>query len=222
MSHTEQLSVILRFVVLNELTKRIEIREHFIQFCPSTDSTGAGLCNYVTDLLLKLNLSIHDLRGQGYDNGANMRGVHSGLQTRILNINPRACFVPCSAHSLNLVVNDAAKITFEVSGFFDIVQEMYLFFFASTKRWSILKTYISDLTLKSLSDTRWSSRIDAIKPLRYQIGQVYDALSKVIEASTSSKDFSTSHLARSLATKIQNYNFLCSVVIWYNILSRIS
>lgn len=37
-SHTEQLSVILSFVVLNELTKRIEIREHFIQFCPITDS----------------------------------------------------------------------------------------------------------------------------------------------------------------------------------------
>lgn len=96
--------------------------------------TGAGLCNYVTDLLQKLNLSIHDLRGQGYDNCTNMRGVHSGLQTRILNINPRACFVPCSAHSLNLVVNDAAKISFEVSGFFDIVQEMYLFFFCINEK----------------------------------------------------------------------------------------
>lgn len=221
-SHTEQLSVILRFVLLNELTKKIEIREHFIEFCPITDSTGAGLCNYVTDLLLKLNLSIHDLRGQGYDNGANMRGIHSGLQTRILNINPRAYFVPCSAHSLNLVVNDAAKISFEVSGFFDIVQEIYVFFSASTKRWSVLKTCISDLTLKPLSDTRWSSRIDAIKPLRYQIGQVYVALLKVMEASASSKDFSASHLARSLATKIQNYNFLCSVIIWYNTLFKIN
>ena len=50
-SHTEQLSVILRFIVLlNEFTKKIEICEHFIQFCPITDSIGAGLYNYVTDL----------------------------------------------------------------------------------------------------------------------------------------------------------------------------
>ena len=66
----EQLSVILRFVLLNEFTKKIEICEHFIQLCLITDSTGAVLYNYVTDLLVKLNLSIYDLRGQGHDNGA--------------------------------------------------------------------------------------------------------------------------------------------------------
>ena len=27
--------------------------------------------------------------GQGYDNGANMKGKHSGFQARILQINPR-------------------------------------------------------------------------------------------------------------------------------------
>ncbi|KAF2896479.1 hypothetical protein ILUMI_09695 [Ignelater luminosus] len=38
---------------------------------------------------------------------------NSGVQRRILNHNPRAMFVPCGAHSLNLVVYDAAKATFE-------------------------------------------------------------------------------------------------------------
>jgi len=57
-----------------------------------------------------------------------MRGKHNGLQKRILNINPRAFFVPCSAHSLNLVVNDAAHISHETVTFFDLVQEIYVFF----------------------------------------------------------------------------------------------
>lgn len=58
------------------------------------------------------------MRGQGYDNGANMKGQHSGIQIRIRNINPRAFFVSCSAHSLNLVVNDAVKASKEAIEFF--------------------------------------------------------------------------------------------------------
>jgi hypothetical protein len=69
-----------------------------------------------------------DMRGQGYDNGANMKGKHNGLQKRILNINSRAFFVPCAAHSLNLVVNDGAKSSLEITNFFAIIQEIYVFF----------------------------------------------------------------------------------------------
>lgn len=49
-----------------------------------------------------------DMRRQGYDNGSNMKRKQSGVQKRVGDINPRAFYVPCSAHSLNLVVNDAA------------------------------------------------------------------------------------------------------------------
>jgi hypothetical protein len=219
-SHSEQMTVVIRFVAFNESLKKVELHEHFLEFCPISDSTGKGLSEFLIDLLSKLNLNIYDMRGQGYDNGANMRGKHNGLQKKILEINPRAFFVPCTAHTLNLVVNDAAKINFEASGFFDLVQELYVFFSGSTKRWSVLKKYIADLNLKPLSDTRWSSRIDAIKPLRYQIGPIYDALIEVMEHS--SQDVNSSHQARSLAFKIHNYKFLCSVIIWYNILFKIN
>lgn len=32
------------------------------------------------------------MRGQGYDNGSNMKGIKQGVQQRVLNINPRALF----------------------------------------------------------------------------------------------------------------------------------
>lgn len=50
-----------------------------------------------------------DYRGQSYDNGANMKGKKKGVRARLLQINPRAMQVPCAAHTLNLVVGDAAK-----------------------------------------------------------------------------------------------------------------
>ncbi|GFW42946.1 hypothetical protein TNCV_734791 [Trichonephila clavipes] len=35
------------------------------------------------------------------------------------------------------------------------------------------------ITLKPLSATRWESRIEAIKPLRYRLGGIYDSLFSV-------------------------------------------
>ncbi|GBM95727.1 hypothetical protein AVEN_56740-1, partial [Araneus ventricosus] len=47
--------------------------------------------------------------------------------------------------------------------------------------WTISLKHSKQLTLKPLSDTKWESRIDAIKPLMYQIGQIYDALLRIYE-----------------------------------------
>ena len=153
-----------------------------------------------------------------YDNGANMRGRHNGLQKKNLDLNPRAFFVPCCNHSLNLVVNDAAKSNTLSINFFSLVEELFVFFSASTKRWSILKSNVTNLTLKPSSDTRWSSRIDAITPLKYELGEVYDALFEIREGSFENK---VKNLAASLAKKLQNFEFICVLTLWYNILSKI-
>lgn len=215
-SHSEQLTIVVRFVKHNEAV----ICEHFLGFVTIYNSTGKGLSDCLLNVLAELKLNINDLRGQGYDNGANMRGKHNGVQKKILQINPRAFFVPCSAHSLNLVVNDAAKITFEIVDFFNIVQELYIFFSASTKRWNILKKNISNLTLKPLSNTRWESRIESIKPLKYQLGEIYDSLIQINEDET--EDMNTRLLAQSLCRKIQSFKFICSIIVWHNILSKIN
>lgn len=221
-SHTEQITVILRYVILNSETKNVTTCESFIGFCPITSSTGEGLLNFVLDLFSQLDLDIKNLRGQGYDNGSNMRGKHNGLQKKILEINNRAFYVPCSAHSLNLVVNDAANITHDTVNFFNIIQEIYVFFSSSTKRWSIICKYLPDLKLKALSATRWSSRIDAVKPLRYHLEKIFDALLEISDNNSSEWDCTTSHKAHSLALNIQNYRFICSVVIWFDILNEIN
>ena len=124
--------------------------------------------------LEKLNITLSDMRGQAYDNGSNMKGKHSGVQKRIKDLNSRAFYIPCSAHSLNLVVNDAAMCCREASSFFGTLQKIYVFLSGSTNRWDILKKHISRLTVKPLSTTRWSSRIDAICPFRFQIAEIYD------------------------------------------------
>ncbi|GJQ70545.1 hypothetical protein Trydic_g22946 [Trypoxylus dichotomus] len=91
LSHQQQLSLVIRFV-------KTENNE-----------------------LDKIGLEIKDCRGQGYDNGSNMKGSYSGVQARILDINPRAFYMPCASHSLNLLICDAAKCSPKATTFFGIV-----------------------------------------------------------------------------------------------------
>ena len=60
--------------------------------------------------------------------------------------------------------------------FFGIVQRIYTLFSSSTKRWNILLKHISCFTVKSLSNTRWESRIKSVKVIRYQAPQIRAAL----------------------------------------------
>ena len=89
------------------------------------------------------------------------------MQKRLLDINPRSFYILCGCHNLNLVLCDMASFCTKAILFFGMVQHIYLLFSSSTKRWKILQDNISDLTLKSLSQTRWKSRIESIKAIRF-------------------------------------------------------
>lgn len=71
---------------------------------------------------------------------------------------------PCSAHSLNWVTNNAAKMSFFTTAFLNIIQALYNNFLASNKCWKILRIQIN---LKSLS-MQWESWFGGIVALRIQ------------------------------------------------------
>ena len=63
-----------------------------------------------------------------------MKGKHQGVQKRLLEINPRALYMPCACYSLNLALSDMAHSCTRALSFFEIVQRLYTLFFGSTKR----------------------------------------------------------------------------------------
>uniref|UniRef100_A0A7N0TCQ3 TTF-type domain-containing protein n=1 Tax=Kalanchoe fedtschenkoi TaxID=63787 RepID=A0A7N0TCQ3_KALFE len=62
--------------------------------------------------------------------------------------------------------------------FFGVTQRIYTIFAHSTKRWQILKDNVKGLTLKSMSSTRWESRVDSVRAIRFQISYLRSSMSQ--------------------------------------------
>ncbi|KAK9741250.1 hypothetical protein RND81_03G092400 [Saponaria officinalis] len=104
--------------------------------------------------------------------------------------------------------------------FFGVIQRIYTIFANSTKRWNILKDNVSGFTLKPLSSTRWESRVDSVKAIRFQIIEIREALLQVGETDNDSKIRSE---AKSLAiNELGDFEFLVALVIWDEILFRVN
>ncbi|KAM6547486.1 hypothetical protein CsatB_019162 [Cannabis sativa] len=218
LSHQEQMSLILRFV--DTSVSPIRVEEYFLGFLKVDDTSGKGLFTELIREIESLKLDINDIRGQGYDNGSNMKGKHQGVQKRLLEINPRALYTPCGCHSLNLVICDVANSCVKAVTFFGVLQRIYSLFSSSPKRWTILKNNISTLTVKSLSQTRWESRIESVKAIRFQAPKIRDVL---LELAESSDDPKVKSEAKCLATfELENFEFLLGMTIWFDILFAVN
>ncbi|XP_038644232.1 zinc finger MYM-type protein 1-like, partial [Scyliorhinus canicula] len=215
-SHVEQLSFTIRFLDVED----ISIKEHFVNYKPVIDTTGKGLYESILDFLRASELDLHNCRGQGYDNGSNMKGKNKGVQARIMKENPQAFYMPCGCHSLNLVVGDRATSCRESTSLFGTVQRIYILFSASPCRWHALKKHVKCLTAKPLCETRWECRLECVKAIKYEIIGIREALYELSEMPAS--DPAMRHEAETLVTQIEDYSFLVMLNVWYDVLGRVN
>lgn len=215
-SHNEQISEIIRSVEVND--DGCEVEENFIRFIHFDGKTGLLLSQKILEVIEGDNLNMSFCRGQGYDNGSNMAGIYQGVQARIRENNPSAIFVPCAAHSLNLVGHNAATKVISAKLLLGQVQNLYVFFSGSPVRWTVLKKHVTK-SLKGQSSTRWSSKDAAVSALFEEYDHVYEALSEIV----ASPDFNAQTCADAYShiLNIFNFKFLLGLTIWDFILSRI-
>ncbi|KYN29410.1 Zinc finger MYM-type protein 1 [Trachymyrmex cornetzi] len=172
LSHIDQLTIVMRYCLKGSIIER------FLCFIPIYSHTGESLSTEVLNLLENNSIDICDCRAQTYDNASNMSGKYNGCQALIKEKNELAYYVPCVAHSLNLIGECSVDSCFYAINFFSFLQKLYAFFSASTHRWDVLMQYTTT-SVKNLSATRWSCRYDAVSTLKNNFDCVYNALNKL-------------------------------------------
>ncbi|XP_065667751.1 zinc finger MYM-type protein 1-like [Hydra vulgaris] len=177
-SHTEQSSFVIRFVHEKEPRKFL-IEERFLIFADCAKKTGSDIAELILETLETLKICFEDCRGQGYGNGVNMSGKYKGVQAILQKKNPLSVFSPCGCHSLNLYGQNAASSCTDAETFFGTVQTVYTIFSASPQRWEILQKRLHSVSLHGQSGTRWTERLDSIRPFYNNLSQIIEYLKEV-------------------------------------------
>ncbi|XP_053156183.1 zinc finger MYM-type protein 1-like [Hemicordylus capensis] len=222
---TDQLSQVVRFVSVetNEKDQPVEIKIHesFLGFLVVEDQTASGFTQSILNAMESNKLDILKLRGQGYDGAATMSGVYSGVQARIQALQPKAIYVHCAAHNLNLVLHDAMSNVPEVRNFFGVVERIYIFFAHSIKRWHTLSllTFQSKTILRKLCPTRWSSRHEALVAIQCRFTDILKVLTEIILLSKKKEETTE---AKALKSKMEKFQFVFLIVLLSNILEPVN
>ena len=214
-THVDQLTCILRYVLPSGPVER------YLTFLEMHGHTGKELAESLLEFLNTHRIDVADCRGQSYDNASNMSGKYNGMQAIIRQQCSFAEYVPCAAHSLNLVGQSAVGCCQLAVGFFSFLQRLYSFFAASTHRWKILTDQLSSKglpTVKRMSDTRWSARADATKALFMGYNEINAALEEI--AGDDEEKAETGEEAGGLAAYMNRLESGILSVLWHHILHR--
>ncbi|KAL4122041.1 hypothetical protein QTP88_014447 [Uroleucon formosanum] len=217
LSRHEQVAIIIRYA-----TKDLSPAEVFLDFYETETTDGETLSMLIKSTFVSHGLKIENIRGQCYDGTASMRGSYKGVQARIREENHLAMYIHCNAHILNLCLIDLAKQVSYVRNVFGTLNTLHNFIGASSKRHAIFEKMYSVLnvstcdgpkTLKSLSDTRWSCRLDALKAVLLNFQTVVSTLEDISE-----NDAVYGSDANALLKSINTFEFLFCIYFLKNIM----
>ena len=110
---------------------------------------------------------------------------------------------------------------YQAVSFFGLVQSLYNFFSASTHRWELLtaNSGFGNLTLKSLSGTRWSANADAVKALKNYCKIVLKTLN--LFSTSENENATTKHEDGALFSKLKKIESALMTIIWEKFFSTI-
>ncbi|KAF0706982.1 52 kDa repressor of the inhibitor of the protein kinase-like isoform X1, partial [Aphis craccivora] len=208
-SVVEQLALCVRYVDKNK-----NVNEDFLKFIPVQSLTGKNVADSILNGLMSCGVDCNYLYGQGYDGASNMAGHMQGVQAHVRAMYPKALYIHCAAHSLNLAVSTASNIK-PIRNCLGIIEKLYVFF-NTPKRNNVLLSCIENSdtdmkvkTLKRLCATRWVQRYDAV----HDFVELFEFVLEALETISEWNDSSGSTTDANLLLKAMDSEFIVSVYV---------
>ncbi|XP_028136775.1 uncharacterized protein LOC114331395 [Diabrotica virgifera virgifera] len=150
-----------------------------------------------------------------------MRGPYKGVDARIVEESSTAMYIHCNVLILNLYIVSCCSIITSIRNTFLALQSIYHFIGRPRKRHSIFEKIQASLkgfaggtmTLKSLSDTRWACRVEAVRSL---LDNFEATISTIQEIENTDPD--TGGQASPLLKSMEDFNFVFNLLLLKQVL----
>ena len=169
-SNKEQLTFYLRWV-----DDCFRVREEFLGFYEVKNIKSDTIVCAIKDMLLRMQITLDNCRGQCYDGASNMLGKKSGVAKQTFEMQPKAHYSHCHCHSLSLTVKDLTKQSKLLSDTMDTAGEIAVLIKFSPKRETMVAS-LKEVTVEDadnessapknitkLSTTRWTVRANSFQ-----------------------------------------------------------
>ena len=113
-----------RCVSVRWVNKEYEIFEEPIALVTLTKIDAATIFAALKYVLLSCILPVNTCSGQAYDGAAIMSGNLRGVASHFKQEEPAAIYVHCFAHSLNLCLQDASRLSTSVRDSLELLMEI--------------------------------------------------------------------------------------------------
>lgn len=207
-SGREQFSLCIRHV-----SKDLQLKEDFLTFTQVVDVSAESIVNVIFQICNSLNLDMSKVVGQGYDGCSTFSGHVTGVHQRFKQLYPKAVYVHCSAHKLNLVLSESLNIPC-VRNCLGTVGEVSNLLRNNVQASDLLKHYVSELVpaskktrLLGLCQTRFIERQDAINTFMELLPAVVATLQELSESNRT-----VSSTASNLLSGMEKSSFFISLV----------
>ena len=222
----EQLPLVLRFV-----DSESEIRLELVDFVRCESTTGQAISQMILGKLREFALRPEErLQGQGYDGAGNMAGSMRGCPARITEECPKALYMHCSSHCLNLCVVALSNITL-VHNMWAELKALNLFYKYSPKRALSLETTIRQSETRAtvartkklvdLCKTRWVARHSALVTFADLFEPLVTNLELILENDGGHWNAESTSQATSRLTSIRSFSFIATFVLTAKVLGYI-
>ena len=132
-SNKEQLTLVIRWV-----DESFGVSEEFLGLYNLSSITAESIVCAIKDMFLRFHIPMANIRGQCYYGCSTMAGSRMGVAKRIEELEPRAVFLHCYGHALNLSVGDTIKQSSTMGDCLDTCFELVKLIKFSPKREAML------------------------------------------------------------------------------------
>lgn len=220
--HHEQMSIVLRYIPDGGILPI----ETFVGLYKLEKTDAESIFKELETVVSSLRIDWKDVTAVCFDGASAMSGEFSGVQARCKEKNPSIMYVHCYGHCLNLALVAACvshKDNPIIFDFFGIIQLIYNFIERSPIRHSVFENLVkltnSTLkTLKSLSETRWACRAEAVSAVWEQLPTIIAAIETVVETT---KDAKVRATGKGILAQVKSFDFIISLEIMHPILQMI-